>query len=313
MNSWKNTNKSNLVGVAILLATALTSCKQAGYQVLQPGSDSPQNFQGGGPAAPTARIEAMDNGVSVTWTYVGNKVDIRPTLDTLDPNYVGVVQCDNPGIIQASYDLGNGQKPVVDRNGCTSLAAAGQVFTQAGEYVVQMQVKSQDNEVAWASMTLRVLDRGITRAQVEGGFTIHAKPILTAVNQPVTFTGICELNGQLTMSWDFADGAKADGAALQHTYLQNGQYRVTALCKSNSGRTMQASLTVVVMTNPPAVPDVAIPVPANNPNLPPAIITPQPCDQNQGPCSSKVPTQQNTKVITYGSDCTCYSNYYYRY
>lgn len=299
---------------ALFIALAVAACKQAGYQVPQPGSaDSPQSFQNDGGAAPTARIETIDAGVSVTWTYVGNKVDIRPTLDTVDPNYIGKETCEQPGIIQASYDLGNGAKPIVDRTACSSLATTGQVFSQAGDYLIQMQVKSKDNEVAWASMTLRVVDRGITRNQVEGGFTIHAKPILASVNQAILFTGICELSGQLTISWDFADGAKADGAALMHTYLQVGQYRVTAICKSSNGKTHQASLTVVVMANPPAVPDVAIPVPGSNPNLPPAPITPNKCDPTQGPCNTgtQVPTPNNTPVITYTPDCTCYSDYYY--
>lgn len=302
----------SLIRATLFIALAVGACKQASYQVPQPASGSPQDFNGEAAMAPTARIETIDAGVSVTWTYVGNKVDIRPTLDTVDPNYIGKIQCDNPGIMEASYDLGNAVKPVVARTGCSSLATTGQVFTKAGDYLIQMQVKSQDNELAWASMTLRVVDRGITRSQVEGGFTIHAKPILVAPNQPVLFTGICELTGQLTISWDFADSAKADGAALQHSYLQVGQYRVTALCKSSTGKTAQASLTVVVMNNPPAVPDVAIPVPGSNPNLPPAT-TPPTCDPTQGPCNtgSQVPTPNNTPTVTYEPDCTCYNDYYY--
>ena len=313
MKTIKKGNGS-LVRAALFIALTVAACKQAGYEVPQPGAaGSPQTFQGDGAAAPTARIETIDAGVSVTWTYVGNKVDIRPTLDTLDPNYVGKETCDQPGIIEASYDLGNSEKPVVTRTECSSLTTAGHVFTKAGDYLIQMQVKSKDNEVAWASMTLRVLDKGITRSQVEGGFTIHAKPILASVNQAILFTGICELTGQLTISWDFADGAKSDGAALMHTYLQVGQYRVTAICKSSAGKTDQASLTVVVMANPPAVPEVAIPIPGNNPNLPPPPATPTKCDPTQGPCGtgSKVPTPNNTPTITYTPECTCYNDYYY--
>lgn len=311
-------NQSNLwTKVVVMTALAFTACKQAGYQVLRPGTVTPQTFDGNKTIPPTARVEVIDQGVSVTWTYVGNKVDIRPTLDTLDPDYLGKSNCENPGIIQAAFDSGNGKKPVIDRLDCASLTVKEETYSQPGDYLIQMQVKSQDNEIAWASMTLRVVAKGTTREDIEGGFTIHAKPLLAGINQPIAFTGICELKGVLTISWDFADGSKADGAALQHPYAKAGQYRVTALCRNDAGRSLQASLTVVVIDGtPPTLPDVPVPVPGSNPNLPPPTTTP--CDPTQGPCQngSQVPQggsqvpDNSGQTWSYESNCRCYYRYY---
>lgn len=301
---------------AILIALSLTACKQAGYQVLRPdGSVSPENFNGPTSIPPTARVEVLDKGVSVTWIYVGNKVEVRPTLDTLDADYLGKSTCQNPGIIQATYDLGNGSKPEVNRTNCDSLSVKEATFTKAGDYLVQMQVKSQDNEVAWASMTLRVIDKNTPRDQIEGGFTIHAKPLLAGVNQNIAFTGICELKGKLTISWDFADGTKTAGAALPHAYAAVGQYRVTALCTNDAGRSLQASLTIVIVKDPvPTLPDVAVPVPGQNPNIP----TNGACDPTQGPCQTGTTQAPGGKPVPttptptwYDTDCTCYYDEYY--
>jgi hypothetical protein len=227
---------------------------------------------------------------------------------------VGKESCQNPGIVQADYDLGNGAKPSIKRTECSSLASSGHVFSKAGDYVVKMIVKSKDNETATASMTLRVVDKNVPASQVEGGFTIHAKPLLVQVNQPVTLTGICELKGKLTINWNYADGASGAGAVTQHTYTRPGQYLVTANCSNDSGKKYDASLTVVAMaTTPPTVPVVAVPVPGQNPNLP---VTPG-CDPTQGPCQNAgqapngaqtIPNTSET-VWYYDPFCRCYIRY----
>lgn len=308
---------SNGTKLAVSVLLLLTACKQAGYQVKQPGSDLiPQPFDGSGSSAPTANIEIYDKGVPVTWTVVGNKVDIKPSLDTLDPDYITKSKCDNPGIIEAAYDLGNGAKPVVTRTECESLAATQQVFTQAGDYLVQMQVKSLDGETSRASMTLRVLEPSTAYDQIEGGFTIHANPILATINQQISFTSLCELKGNLIISWDFADNAKVDGSAVQHAYANPGAYYVNAICKSDTGQILKASLTVVILKDPaPGIPKTALPIPGNNPNLPPKT---QPCNATQGPCQAggaqvpPAPTQQpqfpgqSQQQIVFDPRCGCY-------
>ncbi len=305
-----NPGNSKLWQLALLAALSITACKQAGYQVLNPGLLQPNNFEAPKSSAPTARVEVIDRGVSVTWIYVGTHVDIRPTADTLDPDYVGKDKCANPGIIAADYDLG-AEKPAVKRDACSTLATTDKVFATAGEFVIKMTVKSQDNEQSEATMTLRVIDKSTPKDQIEGGFTIHAKPMLVGINQPVVFTGICELKGRLTTAWDYADKATGVGAVTQHGYAAIGSYLVKSTCTSDSGKKATASLTVVVMLNPPVIPEVAIPVPGNNPNLP----TNPNCDPTQGPCQTagQIPTgaktipDNTTEVWYYDPYCACYT------
>lgn len=287
----------------IAFALAITACKQAGYQVLKPGIASQNNFDGAATIPPTARVEVMDRGVSVTWTYVGNHVDIRPSNDTLDPDYLGKEDCDHPGLIAAEYDLGNGVKPTINRENCSTLASSDQVFNSPGDYVITMVVKSKDNEQAKASMTLRVVDRSTPVSQVEGGFTIHGRPLLVGLNQPIIFTGICELKGKLIISWDYADGGNGVGSVTQHGYAHEGQYVVNATCSSQSGKKMQASLTVVVInSNLPAFPVTQPPKPEDNPNTP---STPS-CDPSQGPCQNAGQTPQGNQQVPTTDEPTTY-------
>jgi hypothetical protein len=294
----------------IAAALSLAACKQAGYEVLKPGLLNPNNFDGNKSIPPTARVEVIDRGVSVTWIYAGSRIDVRPSADTVDADYIGKSKCDNPGIILASYELGNGAKPTVKRNSCSTLASVGQTFNAPGDYLIKMQITSEDNETATASMTLRVVDRSIPADKVEGGFTIHAKPILAALNAPVTFTGICELKGKLNINWDYADQSNGAGAVTQHTYQKPGQYLVNATCSSDTGKKLSASLTVVVIDGtPPTIPEVPVPIPANNPNIPHT----QNCDPSQGPCQNagQIPNgrqlpDRSGPVWYYDPFCRCY-------
>jgi hypothetical protein len=307
-NLWNGTSWK----LIILAALSVTACKQAGYEVLKPGLLNGNDFGDPKTMAPTARVEVIDRGVSVTWVYAGTHVDIRPSADTLDGDYIGKETFENPGIIAADYDLGNKTTPTVTRVNGSTLAALNQVYTTPGDYLVKMTVKSKDNEQAIATMTLRVVDKSVPASQIEGGFTIHAKPILVELNKPVTLTGICELKGRLTISWNYADSATGAGAVTQHSYSKIGSYLVNATCASDSSKKMTASLTVVVVAKaPPSIPEVAVPVPSNNPNLPK---TPS-CDPTQGPCQNagQIPNGSQTvpnssaPVWYYDPYCACYT------
>ena len=313
-----------MLAVAMITIASVTACKQAGYQVLRPGAgQSPEGFaeSDGTSTPPSARVEIRDRGTLVTWTVVGNPVEVRPSKDTLDPDYIDKSKCDNPGIIQATYDLGNGSKPVVDRSECETLATSNVIFNTPGDYLIQMQVKSLDSEVAWASATLRVVAKDTPKDQIEGGFNIYANPLIANINQEIDFTGICELKGKLNITWDFADSTTGAGATSKHAYITPGQYRVSALCTSDSGKALQASLTVVVMKEgAPKLPAPEIVVPAENPNVP----TPPACDPTQGPCQSGAKTPQGTTpgqttqnpvptplpvIWYYDPYCRCYWHY----
>ena len=298
--------------IVLAVGLSVSACKQAGYQVLKPGLITTNSFDSSKAMAPTAQVEVMDRGISVTWVYAGTRVDVRPSADTLDPNYLGKSTCENPGIITADYELGTAKKLSVKRTSCSSLATTGHVFSTSGDYLIKMTVKSEDNEIAIATMTLRVVDKSITPSQIEGGFTIHAKPLLTSVNQAVTFTGICELKGKLTVNWDYGDSDSGVGAVTQHSYTAPGQYVVNATCTNDTGRKMSASVSVVVTDSlTPTIPSLAIPIPGSNPNLPKG----QNCDPSQGPCqnASQKPAggqslpDKSGPAWYYNPFCRCYT------
>jgi hypothetical protein len=264
------------------IALALISCKAAEYEVLRPSKNNEQTITGGPSIPPTARLEAIDRGVSVTWVYVGTAVEFRPTVDTVDPDYLNNSACTNPGIVQASYNLGDGTTPIINRPGCESLSVQSHVFQQPGVYNVTMEVLSQDNERAYGSMVFKVIPQGTPKEQIEGGFTIHGVPLLAGIGQNVTFTGICELQGQRTINWDFGDSQVATGDTSTHAYTAPGQYIVKATCQSSNGTQANASLTVVVMTGtPPVLTASELPDPNRNPGLPNPTPPISGCNQQQ--------------------------------
>ena len=60
--------------------------------------------------------------------------------------------------------------------------------------------------------------------------------------------------GDLTYTWDFGDGAKADGATASHTYATPGTYTLTLTVRSPSG-TRQVHKTLTVTTSAPYYPN----------------------------------------------------------
>ncbi len=317
----QNDNKSwSKCIFAILLIVGLVSCKQADYEVLGPGSE-PVVGEPFGPNSktipPSARLEAVNKGVSVTWAFVGSKVSFRPSADSLDLDYIDKSTCPNPGLSKAEYEVTGSPKIAVERTDCTKLDSQERTFDKPGEYPVTLKVTSADGETAFASMTLKILAVGTKREDIEGGFTVHAKPIFAKEAQNIQFTGICELKGRLTIAWDFGDSEKGSGLVSEHAYAKRGQYRVNATCTNETGKTLQASLTVVIIgTDVPKLPEVKVPVPSENPDTPPP--TKPNCDPTQGPCqdstkgpvqNSKVPTPSKTIIWYYDPYCGCYYHY----
>jgi hypothetical protein len=220
----------------------------------------------------------------VTRVKVNEPVDIRPSLDTVDPDDIGVSNCVNPGIVKAEYEIGaGGEKRIAERSqGCEPLSVP-YVFTATGDYLVSMLVTSNENEPAWATMTLRVFE-GDTPPPEDGGFTIRAHPMLTGIGQVVTFWGTCTLGKVQVITWQFGDGGNATGRVVTHAYQSTGQYQVDATCTDEAGRTETAKLTIVVIDKPgvtiPGVPDPVVPE-ANQPD--PG--QPDPGQPNSGPPS----------------------------
>lgn len=264
-------------------------CRQAIYEIVKPatqseGDPNKQDFKdegtSGGPKkstgpAPTARVEVVWNGRSVTQVKVNEPTIIRPSADTLDPDDLGLSECTNPGIAKAAYQIAEEASPVVDRGDRCEALSTPYTFKTEGVYLISMTVTSNEGETAMATMTLRVV--GESNPDGFGGFTITAIPLLAKVNQKIDFEGICTTPSAKVIRWTFADGAAGEGVITNHAYANQGSYLVEAKCEETQGekRTWDASVTVVVMNDVPPFP-LPTPVKPEPPGPPVTPIGPTP-------------------------------------
>lgn len=261
---------SKLLTAMLLIGTAHFSCRPASYEIIKPKKSKSVDRQGDptnlgptdpGPPAPlaanvppTARVEIIWDGQSVTKVRVNHPVTIRPTADTVDPDDIGKTQCANPGIVTADYTV-ESNKPSASRPlGCESLGVP-YTFTKTGEYTVDMLVTSNENETAFASMTVLVLSE-TAPLNNDGGFTIQAIPMLAKAGEEVGFYGFCQTKKAHTVSWTYGDNAAGVGAETKHAYASEGQYRVDATCTEtdNNGRSWKAALTIVIIGDSVVIP-----------------------------------------------------------
>lgn len=301
-----NVNKCLSMAVMLIAASiAQYSCRPAAYEVIRQKKNKKGNEQGGpqaiapdqndpnesapppidGNVPPTAGLEVILNGQPVTIVRVNSSVTVKPTWDTLDPDDIGRSQCTNPGIVRAAYSLDNNAAPVAERvNGCEALSVP-HVFTRTGEFELTMIVTSNENETAYASMTIVVVDE-TEPLTGDGGLKITADPMLPSTGQIVTFTAVCDLKKTHSVTWTFGDGTTAQGKVVNHAYNREGQFRVDATCTDIDGKTIKAGLTLVVIGKQVTVPGK----PPLNPNVP---VGPTPVDPGQpGQQPGQKPGQQ---------------------
>ncbi len=206
---------------------------------------------------PSAEIEVMKDGVIVTKVHANQEVLIRPSIGTADPDDIGLsTACKyNPGIVRADYDLGIENKKLTSaRSACEDLGVK-YTFAKAGDYTLTMVVTSNDNENATSSMVLVVVDENTSLDDVDGGFIIHAHPMIVLIGTSITFEGRCDTIYENKITWNFADSKSGEGKTIAHLYEITGQFLVQATCSSR-GKEKRASVTVVV-------------VPKNTGNIPP--------------------------------------------
>lgn len=285
--------------LALMLITASMaqySCRPAAYEIIRQKKSKNVSEQGGpnsiapeqkdptdiapppveGNVPPTAGIEVIWNGQSVTKVRVNSPVTIKPTWDTLDPDDIGRSQCTNPGIIRAAYNLDAGATPAAERAGGCETLAVPHVFTRTGEYEISLVVTSNEDETAFASMTIVVIDETAPLESVDGGLKISADPMVAGKGQVITFTAACGLKKKHTVTWNFGDGKTATGAIVKHSYDKEGQFRVEATCTDIDGKSVKAVITIVVINKPVTIPgrppvnpvDPGVPADPNQPGQP---------------------------------------------
>lgn len=273
----------------------LSSCRTAEYeivgeeQVLSTEPPVPPCEECKVEIEPTADLEVLDQKSPVTAIVTNKEVTIRATEDTFDPDDLGLEgACPlNAGIITAKYTIQGQETPIkVERSACEALAIK-YTFATAGNYVIELEVTSNEDEHALASMTLVVYEP--TQQTIPKGFDIEARPIMVVVGDPIEFASNCEADHKLETQWSLGDGNVSKGQVLNYTYEQAGSYEVNATCGE-----MEASLTVVILPKDHNIPIDKAPV--KKPSPPPG---PNPGQQTPG---QQTPGQQNPGQQTPGQN-----------
>ena len=68
------------------------------------------------------------------------------------------------------------------------------------------------------------------------------------MDQPVRFDAGGSTSGESITgyAWDFGDGAKANGVAVEHKYANPGTYTVTLTITDSKGKTATATHTITI-------------------------------------------------------------------
>jgi PKD repeat protein len=273
----------------------LSSCRTAEYEIV--GEEQVLSTEPTVPPCedckieiePTADLEVLDQKSLVTAVVTNKEVTIRATDDTFDPDDLGLEgACPvNAGIVTAKYAIQGQEIPIkVERSACESLAIK-HTFTVPGSYIIELEVTSNEDEHALASMTLIVYEP--SQQSAPKGFDIEARPIMVVVGDPIEFGSNCETDHKLETQWSLGDGNASKGQVLSYTYELPGPYEVNATCGA-----MEASLTVVIL---PKDHSVAVDkAPLKKPIAPPS---PNPGQQTPG---QQTPGQQTPGQQTPGQN-----------
>ncbi len=249
-----------------IMIAAMISCSPAAYEVIRPKKDKADTPQPTAPESvntirnltnshePSAEIEVIVNNQSVTQARVGVPTTIRPTADSLDPDYIGQTSCANPGLILAEYGIQGEASPKAERKDGCETPGVPYTFTKAGEYEITLRVVSQDKEDAEASMILSVID-GVNPSANQNYFKISANPLVQVKGGNITFTASCYLGESYKVTWDFGDNTEGTGLTVVHAYQEAKAYLVKAICTGNeSGKTLHAKLTTTILDESSKVP-----------------------------------------------------------
>jgi len=116
------------------------------------------------------------------------------------------------------------------------------MFLTPGVYTVTLNVT--DAEGNWGMDMVAITVRDVTRPVAEAG-----------INQTVPEGSVVSFNaihsrdnlGIVAYEWDFGDGTRETGLAVNHTYMRSGSYNVSLTVKDQSGNSDTDSVVVTVL------------------------------------------------------------------
>ncbi|MFN8459162.1 MAG: PKD domain-containing protein [Anaerolineae bacterium] len=192
-------------------------------------------------AATTVTVQNLAPAVEASGPYAGQAgtpINLVSAANDASPN-------DNASL-NYRWDFGDGT------NG--SGASASHVYTQPGNYVARLTVIDKDG--ASASDTATVQVKGTNQTPV----AVITAPSQGEVAQALTFDGSnsYDNDGSITgYTWNFGDGASANGQQVSHSFEQPGLYQITLTVSDNGGLNGSSTFTVKI-TAKSKTPPVAV-------------------------------------------------------
>jgi ELWxxDGT repeat protein len=204
----------------------------------------------GAPSAPQAAAapsggagESNDNSINEGETF-STTIHISDPTGHAQQTFIGTV----------SWGDGSpAEQFTLTVSGATGSRTLEHVYRDDGQYTVAVTVGDEDGDQATATSSVTVVNVAPTIAAMNGPASLlegHSGSFSAAATDPGA--------DALTYSWDFGDRSPAaGGAAVQHTFADNGNYTVTLTVTDGDGGTKTSTLNVSVENVVPTITSAA--------------------------------------------------------
>jgi len=122
-------------------------------------------------------------------------------------------------------------------------------YADNGTYIVTLTITDDDGATATATATKTVSNRVPTTSFSENATIVYTSEIIH-FNASESFDPDGEI---VSYFWDFGDGTNATGVIVEHSYADNGTYKVTLTVTDDDGATASTSAFKTVLNRAPGV------------------------------------------------------------